>query len=205
MKTNDEILKYLSGMLPEDEMRQLELKIQESPSLRRELEKTKAYLNELKAVGSLEADNSYFENLLPRLRSRLTPQQKKKSFRLYPGLAYMVPVALIIALFLFKPFGFNPLSQETGSSADFTKTVSEMNDQTKSEVLGSLLENESGATQAEVLPDNAAEAVENTMGEELYKGTDNKAQYLDTDELINSISSDEADNVYQNMLHKKIL
>ncbi|HEX2865995.1 MAG TPA: hypothetical protein VHO03_03080 [Ignavibacteriales bacterium] len=205
MKTNDEILKYLSGMLPEEKRREFELKLQKSDSLKRELEKTSAYLSELKALGSLQADTGYFENLLPALRSRLLPHKKKKSFRLYPGIAYMVPAALVAALFLFKPFGFNPFMRGTSTTSEFTREVSEMNDQTRSEVLGSLLENESSITQADVLPDNTAEAVENTMGEELFKGSDNKSQYLDTDELINSISADEADNVYQDMLHKKIL
>ncbi|HEX2960288.1 MAG TPA: hypothetical protein VHO43_00755 [Ignavibacteriales bacterium] len=204
MKTNDEILKYLAGMLTEEEKKAFELELQKSPLLRKELDKKASVLSGIKALGNTEADSHYFENLLPQLRQKLN-SGKGRSFRLYPRLAYVIPVLAVIAFFIFKPSGFNPFYKGTSGQSEFTKTVSQMNDQTKTEVLSTLMENEAGTIQAEALPDNAAEAVENTMGEELYKESDSKGQYLDNDELINTISSDEAESIYQNMINKKIL
>jgi len=204
MKMNDEVLRYLAGMLSEDEKKKFELQMENSPLLKEKLEKKERYLRELKALGSVEADSHYFENLMPRLRQKMA-SGKKKSFSFYPGLAYIIPVLAIALFFLIKPFGFNPFNRASGSSAEFAKEVSRMNDRTKVEILGSLMENESGTLQADILPENAAEAVENTMGEELYQGTDSKSQYLDTDELLNSVSGDEAESIYQNMINKKIL
>lgn len=204
MKTNDEILKYLAGMLSEEEKREFELEVQKSPSLKKELEKKASILRGLKALSTTEADTHYFENLLPGIRQKMA-SGKQKTFSFYPRLAYVIPVLAIIAFFIFKPFGFNPFYKGTSASAEFTKTVSQMNDETKSEVLSNLMENEAGTIQADALPDNAAEAVENTMGEELYRESDSKSQYLDNDELISSISGDEAESIYQSMIHKKIL
>ncbi|MCU7492184.1 MAG: hypothetical protein HF300_09325 [Ignavibacteria bacterium] len=209
MKTNDEILKYLAGMLTEEEKKAFELELQKSPLLRKELDKKASVLSGIKALGNTEADSHYFENLLPQLRQKLN-SGKGRSFRLYPRLAYVIPVLAVIAFFVFKPFifkpsGFNPFYKGTSGQSEFTKTVSQMNDETKTEVLSTLMENETGTIQAEALPESAAEAVENTMGEELYKESDSKGQYLDNDELINTISSDEAESIYQNMINKKIL
>ncbi|MGE5354256.1 MAG: hypothetical protein ACM3P0_19375 [Acidobacteriota bacterium] len=205
MKTNDEILKYLAGLLSEEEKRAFELEVEKSPLLKKELEKKASVLSGIKALGQTETGSHYFENLLPKVRRKLEAR-KGKAFRFYPRLAYVIPVLAVIATFIFKPFGFNPFYKATTTGqAEFTKTVSQMNDEVKTEVLSNLMENETGTIQAEALPDNAAEAVENTMGEELYKESDSKSQYLDNDELINSISSDEAESIYQNMINKKIL
>ncbi|MCU7495092.1 MAG: hypothetical protein HF314_15235 [Ignavibacteria bacterium] len=213
MKTNDEILKYLAGLLSEEEKREFELRMENSPSLRKELERKASYLKELKALGSVEADTHYFEQLLPQLRQKKLQQKtslgKKRTFRLYPRLAYIVPILAVIAFLLFKPSPYNPTFKKNTAPAppaELTREVSRMNEQTKRELAGSLMENETGTTiQPESLPDNAAEAVENTLGEELYAGSDSKAQYIDTDELMNSISNDEAEDIYQAMINKKIL
>ncbi|MGE5431248.1 MAG: hypothetical protein ACM3QX_09250 [Syntrophomonadaceae bacterium] len=201
---NDKILKYLAGMLSQEEKRAFELEVQKSPSLKSELEKKASIISGLKSLSTTEADTHYFENLLPQIKQKLA-SVKKKSFRFYPRLAFVIPVLAVIAVLVFKPLGFNPFYKGMSPSAEFNKTVSQINDQTKYEMLGSLIENESGPVQADALPENAAEAVENTMGEELYQESDSKSQYLDNDELINSISSDEAESIYQNMINKKIL
>lgn len=208
MKTNNEILRYLAGMLSEEQKRELEGRLGRSPALRKELQEKSELLGQLKSWANPQADTHYFENLLPAVREKLSLQKKKK-FSFYPRLAYVIPILAVIAFFVSKPLGLNPFYKPGGSSSEFTRAVSEMNDQARTEILGSLLENESSTSQASAFPENAteevSEAVENRMGEELYKGTDTKSQYLDTDELISTVSNDEAEDIYQNMIHKKIL
>ncbi|MGE5401176.1 MAG: hypothetical protein ACM3S2_12290 [Ignavibacteriales bacterium] len=197
MKMNNKVLMYLAGSLTEADRKVFELELEQDPRLRSQLEEARGMLVKLREYGNPEADTHYFTNLLPAVRARISG---KKKFSLYPKLAYVLPVLAVIAFFIFKPF-----SSKNADAVDINRTVTEMNDQAKSDILNSMLVSESGSIRTDMLPENSGEVIESRVANELYKTEEIKSQYIDTDELINNLSSDEAEEIYNNMIHKKIL
>ena len=97
-KINDEIIKYLSGMLDENEKALFKNKLDSSAELQEQLASAEQYLNDLNTK-DIPADEKYFVNLVPRVRQRI---EKEKKYFVWKRLYYLAPaltVALIVMIF----------------------------------------------------------------------------------------------------------
>lgn len=102
MKKDDErILKYLSELMDAKERILFEEELAASQELKSDFESLKNRLEYLNLSKSLDADERYFANLLPRVRERLDKRKKILSWRsayfITPSMA-VVAVLLILLL-----------------------------------------------------------------------------------------------------------
>ena len=128
MKRNDEILRYLSDLMSGGEKEKFESELSSSEELRAEFELLKSRLEGLKNVSEISSDSPYFQNLLPRVRTRI---EKKKKLKWIPRLAYIVPTATAVILLAintgkFLPDG-NQMPADTNKSASKTDVKTENN------------------------------------------------------------------------------
>ena len=100
MKTNKEkILKYISGQLTQEELIIFEEELKKSDQLKTDYDNIKLQLDDLSIKKEFETNEVYFGNLLPRVYQRI---DKKKKFRKFGGMYYLVPTAsAVVVLFLF--------------------------------------------------------------------------------------------------------
>ena len=112
MNTNSErILRYLSELMTEKEKSKFKEELLADSILADEFNQQKTKLENLSVV-NVEADERYFNNLIPNVRSRMEKPAKAK---LLPRLAFGLPtliVVVIIGIVFLKP-GFNSTNGNT--------------------------------------------------------------------------------------------
>jgi len=99
-KINEEILKYFSGILKEDEKKAFEEKLKTSGELASQFNKTKEVLSGFD-LETIEVNENYFNNLIPLVRRRIDSQRRFFTFK---KLYYLAPAFTVILLaILFYP------------------------------------------------------------------------------------------------------
>ncbi|MGE5409794.1 MAG: hypothetical protein ACM3MI_02450 [Clostridiales bacterium] len=211
MKKNEDILRYLSGLMSEVEKEKFESELNHSEVLKNDYAKQISLLNRAKELEEdLSANSPYFNNLLPRVRQRM---EKKKRFGLYPRFAFALPVAAIIAYFIINPFSHNNTVTNTNiqQSKELRQTVEQINDETKADILKDIMDTENSAesrnalTSAVVSDSENSEILENKVADALFDSEEAKVSYLENEDLVGSLSGKETENIYSTLLHKKIL
>ena len=104
MKTNEEkILKYLSGLLGENERTDFEKELSLSKELHDEFMYLKSRIDFLKLDHEIPLDERYFANMLPLMRKRMekrdTAYYLKRIYYVAPTLAAVV----VLLMFILKP------------------------------------------------------------------------------------------------------
>ena len=119
MKTNKEkILKYISGQLTQEELIIFEEELKSSDQLKLDYDNIKLQLVDLSIRKEFETNEIYFANLLPRVYQRI---DKKKKFRKFRGIYYLVPTAsAVVVLFLFL------LNTKTNNDAGYKDLANEV-------------------------------------------------------------------------------
>lgn len=118
MKKNDErILKYLSKLMSENERLDFEIKLASSDELKSDLASINNQLEEVSFPKTIEVDERYFANLLPRVRERL---EKKKKIILWKSAYYFTPTAAAVVILSFLLFS---------SKAEFDTQYKELADE----------------------------------------------------------------------------
>lgn len=107
MKSNEEILKYYSGLMTNEEKKLLEKKLSDSPRLQEEFDKTGKLIDRLKEYSMAEADESYFTNLLPRVREKIGKKQGKVVFG---KIVYALSMSIVVAFVLIFSFVNTPVN-----------------------------------------------------------------------------------------------
>lgn len=105
MKSNDEILKYIADIMTEKEKSDFEKRVEQSEDLKNELRKYQNSLKEVSTLADINEESAYFQNLLPRVRTRL---DKEKKFKWSPKFAYLVTTATAILLIVINIGKFGP-------------------------------------------------------------------------------------------------
>lgn len=99
-KIDDEILKFLSGLMNPDEIEIFKNKVEASEDLKNQLDEAKNILAGFQTE-SIDINEKYFVNLIPRVRKRI---EADKKLRLRKFLYYTVPgFAIALILFLVYP------------------------------------------------------------------------------------------------------
>jgi hypothetical protein len=99
MKSNDEILKYLSDLMTEKEKSAFEIKLASSEELQNELAKHKNILGSFNLPDESEDGSFYFQNILPRVRAKI---EKRKGRQWVPRFAYLIPTVTAVILILLN-------------------------------------------------------------------------------------------------------
>jgi len=103
MKTNkDKILKYLSGLMTDDERIKFEEEISASPGVKEELNRIKMALADFNISEDI-LDERYFAGLIPKVRRKLDKLTEPSSLRKLYYLVPTVTAAVIGGIFLFRP------------------------------------------------------------------------------------------------------
>ena len=195
MKTNERILKYLAGELSEKEKSQLEAELKNNEELKKLFEKCSSQLEEIKSTRDLELNENYFINLIPRVHERI---RKNNRWVWIPRLAFVLPVLAIIAFILFYSKG----------SDKYSKIIADLPDSSKQQIVN-YIEKENPSLQDDYLKDtNTKEIIDREISKKINIEDINlepRLSYSDEYELVNSLSQDEVDNIYDKMMSKKIL
>ncbi len=109
-KINDEIVKYLSGIMSESEKKIFEEKLRTSNKTADEINSVQKLLGEFKE-NDFNADENYFVNILPRFRENANT----RSGRLRKLVYYLAPTfaVIIITLLLFEKSTTNNYDEYT--------------------------------------------------------------------------------------------
>ena len=197
MSNEEKILKYFSEELSPEERKKFESEIENSDELQKEYFRMEKLLSDLKESADVEIEKSYFTNLVPNLRNRM---ERKKKLVSIPRLAFIIPliaVLFIVSLNIDKTFD----SKVSFSLNEHNEALNEALEQATDEELSDYIDInlDYSENNFSVLSDNMDINYNNlkTIGESTLKSFD---EY----ELINSLSEEEATEIYNKLLNKKI-
>ncbi|MEW6507107.1 MAG: hypothetical protein AB1432_05095 [Bacteroidota bacterium] len=97
-KMDEEILKYLSEHLSDDEKADFEKRLISFPLLQERLNLVKERIAEFSTVREIKLNETYFNNLLPKLHERLARNRKVKIIREY---ALILPTIIVVLFITF--------------------------------------------------------------------------------------------------------
>lgn len=96
MKNNNEdMLRYLSGLMTPDEIIRFEEELKNSSDLKDRFENIKAKIFEMGRISEMSSDDAYFNNLLPLVHER---NSKLKSKNYFTKFAYSLPISLVLVV-----------------------------------------------------------------------------------------------------------
>jgi hypothetical protein len=204
---NDKIILYLDGQMTGKEKDSFEKELNESKLLRDELDRLKAFNAGISKLNNISAGEEYFVQMIPKFRSK---REQKRKFGLFPGIAYGVSTAtavIIVMLFVTN------------------KTVTNKTISVQANVISENMYNTEPALDASSLSDQFgfvnmsreeianSDSLLNTMFvKELdltpqslsdLSQTDNNSSDIQT--ILQGVNDKEADAIYKEILHKKIL
>ncbi|OGU33852.1 MAG: hypothetical protein A2068_03120 [Ignavibacteria bacterium GWB2_35_6b] len=198
MNNEEKILKYFSDSLTSEEKKNFEEEIENSEELKNEFVKFRESLSELKNISTPEVDENYFVNLTPRIRNKMG---KKRKFFTIPKLAFSFSVFAVILVISFNLFN-NENKQIIFSLENEKSILNEVLEETPDEQLSDYINFSLnyGSDNFSVLADEIEYDEENlrTIGEKTLKSFN---EY----ELIDNLSDEEADEIYNQLLNTKIL
>ncbi len=201
-KYREKIITYIGGDMTPDERAQFEKVISSDPGLKKEIEKIKNSLSEMKADSTPDADESYFINILPEFYER---NSKKKKFNVKKLVYYLSPAAvtIIILIFLFYP----------GKTANLTDTKDLSQGMTESDLNEILNPYDSEYSLNDLMnyaTPKTDSIVNNLVRDELdisSKSVDKLLtdNYTNTSELLNSLDENQANELYSQLINKDII
>ncbi len=202
MKPEDKIILYLDNQMNEEERASFQKELEGSPKLKAELENYNKLFGEIDSVKNVTVDKEYFAEMIPKFHGRL---ELKRRMRFIPRLALGMTTVAVAFVILF--FTLNKTANK--------KEVVQNN-------IGVKTSNNEGSTDLNILSDQynlgaltpAEIAYSNTVLDSLlYKELNLSPQSLSDYTLDNSrefnnivqgINQKEADEIYNQLLHKKI-
>jgi len=194
---NEKIILYIDGQLSREESIAFGKEIQNSPSLQRELSKYRGFISGVKELSDIKTEGDYFVNMIPEFRKKIENSKKKKY---HPKFAFATAVlAVIIVMFMFLPQNnitvINNYSNITESDIrDYFISAGDEN-------FISNLPEDSSVKYDSLLDGMIYSALSPSNEDVVNISVINK---LDYNTLIQSVSNDQADMIYKNLINKKI-
>jgi hypothetical protein len=202
-KINDKIILYLDNQMSDDEKLVFEDELKSSETLRLELEDYKNFLGDLKKVENIPIDENYFSQMIPKFRGRM---EERRKFLSIPKFA--LGITTIAAILVLVIFTSNNKNLKNINSPVKTEIV-----QNNNSGLTSLLGNNSDQLNLGILSnDDVAryDSVFNSMISNALSLSPQSVNYLTADNntdlsnMLQGINQKEADEIYNQLLHKKI-
>jgi hypothetical protein len=207
MKMNDKIILYLDGQLTGEERTAFEKELSESKSLKEQLNRMKDFNAGLGELKNISAENDYFVQMIPKFRSK---HAQKKKFRFFPGITYSVSTAtaiIIVMLFVtnknvkneIHPAQNNPVSERIVST-DANQDAGSLSEQfgfinmsSEEIAISDTLLNTMLVRELDLTPQSLSDISQ----------ADNNS--VDIQTILQGVNDKEADAIYNEILHKKIL
>ncbi|MDZ7766882.1 MAG: hypothetical protein U5K00_21110 [Melioribacteraceae bacterium] len=204
MKNKNEILKYLSDLMSESEKEIFERRLATDTELRSEFDLLKLKLSSLKETAEIEPDSSYFNNLLPRSLEKIDARSKKRSNYLIPAFSFGITILLIFLLNL--PSLDEKSSQNNFGDIDFAQLIEESD----SEELLSLFESNFINDYVFYRSGSYTEFIDLENEDEFYLLSEGSLEnfYYEAEAEYNpfsTITDEEAEIIYEELINKKIL
>lgn len=195
MNNKEKIIRYLDNQLSQKEKELFEKELSASAELKTELESFLKVKNAVKSAKDLKLDENYLSSIVPRFQEKL---EKKKKFAVYKNLGYAFSFALVffISFMIYNPFG----NENENDLEEFAQSLTETE---KLEVLGYI----NGHNDLENYADLSV--IDSQFGlENVIKNITNKSELssyydLEVEKLSENISSEELDQIYNEILNKK--
>lgn len=207
MEINDKIILYLDGQLSRDEAAAFKKELSESKTLRDELKKVKDFNSQISSLNNIAADEDYFVQMIPKFRNKFG---LRKRFNLLSGLAYSASTAtavIIIMLFVTNKNVNNEVpvvlnNNITAHQSSFNETQLETN--TLSEQYGFVNMSREEMANSDSLLNSMLVNELNLTAQSLSEmsAADNTT---DIQTILQGVNEQEADAIYKEILHKKIL
>jgi len=203
MKVNDKIILYLDNQMNDEEKLDFENELKDSVTLQEELEYYKKFLNEISELKNISVEEDYFSQMIPTLRGRI---DERKRLKIIPKLAFAVTtIAAVIVVFFFtfmnksvkKVAGPAKIETTRNSSNDFASILRNDSNQLN---LGDL-SNEEISKYDSVFNAMISNALSLSPQSFNYLSADNNT---DLNNMLQGINQKEANEIYNQLLHKKI-
>ena len=193
---NEKIFRYAEGEMTPEEKAQFEKELKASEVLMAELENYKNLLSEVVDLRAVESDERYFSNIIPEFRNNL---EKKKKRSYHPALSFASAVVTVMILFFILPINNKNIDDYVNNIPD--SAISEY------------LNNYGDQQLMSNIPDDYVASYDSIADAMLYSqiraelGTDVQASVynnIDYNSLVETINPQEADQIYAEMINKKI-
>lgn len=195
MNNEEKVLKYFADDLSAEEKKKFENEIENSEELKIEFEKTGSMLAQLKQDSKIHADENYFINLVPNVRMKM--QNKRELFTI-PRLAFSLPVIIVflVVTFTYKnndvSFSLNEYKEKLNEAIE-KASLDQLEDYI--DISYNDYQKSFSAVSFDLEFDDN---IPISIGEITLKSFD---EY----DLINNLSEEEADEIYNKLLNSKIL
>ncbi len=202
MKAEERIILYLDNQMSDEERNSFEKELENSPQLQSRLEKYRKLLGEISTSKNLEADKEYFAEMIPKFRGRL---ELKQRMRFMPKLAFgMTTLAAVLVVLFFALNRSNNYKsivlKKTAAQSTNYNGSSDLNILSDQYNLGTLSAAE--ITYSNSVLDSLLYKELNLTPQSLNGYTFDNNQDLNT--VVQGINQKEADEIYDQLLHKKI-
>ncbi len=203
MKIDERIILYLDNQMNADEKASFEKELNSSAKLADDLNKYKEILSDISNVNNISTANDYFVQMIPKFRGRLELQKKLK---LMPKLVFSFTT--IAAILIFFIFTFNQNNKNVKTTT-YTTGLQTSTNSSYSE-LSSLSDQFNFSTMSSEEIANSNSILDSLLIEELHLTpqslntitADNNN--TDLNSLVQGINEKEADQIYNEILRKKI-
>ncbi len=203
MKVNDKIILYLDNQMSDEEKLDFENELKDSVTLQEELEYYKKFLNEISELKNISVEEDYFSQMIPTLRGRI---DERKRLKIIPRLAFAVTtIAAVIVVFFFT--FTNKSVKKVAAPAKIETTRNSSN------YFASILRNDSNQLNLGDLSNEEItkyDSVFNAMISNALSLSPQSFNYLSADNntdlnnMLQGINQKEANEIYNQLLHKKI-
>ncbi len=201
-KYDDIIMKYLSGLLDKDEAEKFEAEIENNEDLRNRFDEFRLKMADIKDLIPKESDQGYFIHLIPEVREKLDARSGKRiSFPIPKAISYGLAAAILV--FFFVQIG--------GDNEIFdSETVITALEKTDNEELNEFVElRYSDAQLYDIIDDIDLDNYSEAINEQVAENSDilyNYTEYANYGlEGIADISENQENDIYNNLIDKKIL
>ncbi len=190
---NDElrVVRYLDRQMSDEEKKSFEDELSSSKKLKKIFDEYSITFSELKNLNEIKINENYFSNLYARLREKDKSYKRKK---FYYKFAYSLPV-LILAVILLLINPFNPNNNEKTLIYSDSITTNYSNDNISKTENKNILEEKNTINEKIINEENI---------EEYYPSYDNE-DVKDIYNIINNLSDEELDLLYNELANKEYL
>ena len=195
---NEELVKYFAGEMSSSEKEGFEKIINSTPHLQKEVAKYRDFFSAINMTSNPEVEESYFTNLVPKLRERVERGKKKKY---HPEFSFATAVLTVIVILLFMPRSNQVVKDE---NFVLNYSTSEISDYLTLNSVQPLLSNLPAEYES-----NYDSLLDGMIYDELSNYDQNLADAelidrLDYNTLIQSVNPNDASIIYEQLKNKKI-
>ena len=195
---DEKLIKYFAGEMSSSDMREFEKVISESPSLKKEAAEYREFFSDIERTSRPDVDERYFANLIPRFRVRREYGKEKKY---HPAFSFATAVLTVIVVLLFIPHSNNLIKEESPvvnySTSEISDYLTTNSDQPVVTNLPADIEANYDSLLDRMIYEELSNNNRNIAGAELV---DN----LDYNTLLQSLNSNDASAIYEQLKNKKI-